>query len=195
MKTHHWGQHPDQIEISTRSGEKNPIRDLSPNAGFLIFWSILFFLEFFPVQVISKTYFGDSRTSNLNQIIENLELNNGEMILTFSRDNLRFITFNMIPFFISQGKKSQKFFPEDSGLLSKIWSVIWRIPWNTKFGILLEWVPLFISLAWLFIWYLIMVVVIRRAMAMGEEDPDTFFIQFTRFAQVFYLFCCIQAVF
>ncbi len=195
MQTHLWEQHPDQTEIITHSGKRKSIFTKFPKAGLLILGCTLIFLEFFPFQVISKTYSGNYRTSNFVQVINNLELSNGEWNFTFRRDNFSAVPINRISLFISQGKKNHHFFPEDSSFLSKVWSVIWRIPWNTKFGILLEWIPLLISLGWLFIWYLIMVVLIRRAMAMGDEDTDTFFIQFTRFAQVFYLFCMIQAIF
>jgi hypothetical protein len=189
MQAHLWKQHPDLLDNKTLSEQQKQNFSCYPRAGRLIFGIVLFILEFFPVLAYSKTFLGNG------QIAQKIQVADYDDWL-FNASEFLFDGNNLSTSFLSQGKtEHQVFFPAGSGFLSRIWSVIWRIPWNAKFGILLEWLPLLISLGWLFIWYLIMVVVVRRAIAMGDEDPDTFFIQFTRFAQVFYLFCSIQAVF
>jgi hypothetical protein len=196
MQAHLWKQHPDLLGNKTQSEQQKQNFSCFPKAGLLIFGIVLFVLEFFPVQVNSKTFLGNCQTSQKIRVADYGAWLFDASEFTFDSDNLNFLSGNLSTLFLSQGKtKHQVFFPAGSGFLSRTWSIIWRIPWNAKFGILLEWIPLLISLGWLFLWYLIMVVVVRRAIAMGEEDPDTFFIQFTRFAQVFYLFCSIQAVF
>lgn len=198
MQAHLWKYHPDQLENITWMEREKRNFFCFPKIRILIFWGMLFMLVFFPGQIFSNTNLGNQKSYQQEQRIAPGEWFFRSGDLTFSYNNLIFANDDLLTFFGAQGKakhSTQGFFPEDSGFLSKIWSVIWRIPWNAKFGILMEWVPLLISLGWLFIWYMIMVVIVRRAIAMGDDDPDTFFIQFTRFAQVFYLFCSIQAVF
>lgn len=97
---------------------------------------------------------------------------------------------------IEQIKKDQikkLLWGENPTVVSAIWGFVGRIPLSSKFGVFFEWVPLFFSIVWIFLWYHVMRGIEHFATATGQ--PPGCLYAFTQFAQLFYLFCCIRAVF
>jgi len=118
---------------------------------------------------------------------------------TTSRSNQIFPVFliplQIISSSISNQQSLKELFNGEYSFITIIWSLIWRIPWNSRFGQLFEWTPLLISIFWIFMWYIITNFIVMRAREVGQEEPESLVLDVSKFAQFFYIFCSIQAAF
>jgi tetratricopeptide (TPR) repeat protein len=96
---------------------------------------------------------------------------------------------NTFRFLDVSGNELADLFRNKPSFMKVVWGLVWQIPLYTVFGSI-DWIPLFLSIFWLALWNRIMF----APMYYGQESPGCL-LAIAPFAQLFYLFCCIRALF